>query len=198
MISSMIEKLKVNKFLFILLSAMVIFAACEGPAGPEGPAGQDGSDGANGVDGEDGNANVTVYIFDGHDFSATSEYGVPGISGLTETEMVESSWDVYMLNSGFYYHVPGFGSAGLSEYRVYHDYDSGASEVTFQIGLESGTGETYSEVRIVRAAANNVEDNTTSKVSGSAEASDRDFSSYQELVEYYNITQDDIVDMRSK
>lgn len=183
----------------VLVAGMLIFTACEGPAGPEGPAGADGQDGAPGQDGEDGNANVTVYIFDGHDFSSSSSYFLPGITGLTETEMKESAWDVYMLaTNDIYYPIPGYGENGLSEYRVFYSFNSSNSEVDFDIRLETGTGEQYNEVRIVRTAANNVEDNTTTKVSGDSQEPQVDFSNYQEVVDYYNIDSDDIVDMRSK
>ncbi|MDZ7714693.1 MAG: hypothetical protein U5J95_00620 [Balneolaceae bacterium] len=176
---------------------MVIFTACEGPAGPEGPAGADGQDGADGVDGEDGNANVTVYIFDGHDFTGNSIYQ-PRLSGVNETEMKESAWDVYMDKDGFFYHMPGWGYQDASFYETYHTYIGSSSEIAFNIELKDGPGEVYDEVRIVRTAANNVVDSTTTKVSGDFQEPPVDFSNYQEVVDYYNIDSDDIVDMRSK
>ena len=72
------------KHLLTLLTALLLFAACEGPVGPEGPQGpqgirgaqgekgdkgDQGNDGKDGQDGEDGNANIvsrniTLYYTD--------------------------------------------------------------------------------------------------------------------------------------
>ncbi|MFW6084320.1 MAG: hypothetical protein ACODAA_03830 [Gemmatimonadota bacterium] len=161
--------------------AFILVVGCEGdtgPAGPAGPAGPQGEQGPVGPEGpagpqgsagEDGNANVTVHIFDGHDFGTTSFVDLCLGADITQQEMIDSSWDAYLGEEDatfglIYWHVPGFASFGASEYDVVTAYDGpeticGSAQPLVEISLTSGGGEEYEEIRIVQTVANNVSDN---------------------------------------
>lgn len=171
--------------------AVMFAAACAGDTGPTGPAGPQGTQGDPGTQGElgpqgeqgeqgpqgnqgepgaDGNANVTVHIFDGYDFTAGSYVDLCLGEDMGQKEFVDSSWNVYFrLDSGalesIYWEIPGtvFGS---SEYVVVRAYDAGAvwcpaAQPVFRLVLDSGPGEDIEQIRIVQVLANQVVDNST-------------------------------------
>lgn len=136
--------------------------------------------------GADGNANVTRYIFPGHDYSGT--YFTEHEIDVTEAEMEESAWQVYLVRTFsdgiLAYHVPGWaGPGGNSQYRVVHETTSLRHEVN--ILLQDGPGEEYDNIYIIRIAASNTED-MSSSVGGSSIIPDHlDVSNYEEVAEYY-------------
>lgn len=154
----------------LIAFAIVSTTACgEGEAGPTGPQGPQGEMGPAGPSGEEGNANVTLHIFDGHDFSVQPFIDLCMGAGIDAQETTESSWDAYLgLNSpdfGFvYFHMPGAGISGDSEYLAVTTYDDGAlncptPQSLTEIFLIAGPGEAYDEIRIIQVLANEVTDN---------------------------------------
>lgn len=131
--------------------------------------------------GADGNANVTRYIFPGHDFSV--RLAILTIELANEAEMVESSWNIYLKDSANrIYHIPGFGGLGDTEYWVYHGWDS--AEARFRIIVADGPGEGYEQIEIVCIEASNTEDRT--KWADDNIIPDHlDVSNYEEVAEYY-------------
>jgi hypothetical protein len=158
----------------LIAFAFVFTTACEGDTGPTGPQGPQGAEGPQGPSGEDGNANVTLHIFAGHDFSLNSFIDLCLGDGISAQETTESSWDAYLgLDSptfGFiYFHVPGGGVGGDSEYLAVTTYDAGAlncpsPQALTEILLIGGPGEAYDEIRIVQAAANEVVDHRATAI----------------------------------
>jgi len=148
--------------------------ACEGDAGPTGPQGPQGEEGPEGPPGEDGNSNVTLHIFGGHDFSVNPFIDLCMGEGISAQETTESSWDAYLgLDSpdfGFiYFHMPGGGIGGESQYLSVTTYDAGAlncpsPQSLTEILLIDGPGEAYDEIRIVQAVANEVVDHRAAVV----------------------------------
>lgn len=179
-------------FTLLTVFALMFALGCDGDSGPTGaqgpvgPQGEQGPEGPQGPGGEDGNANVTVHIFDGHDFTATSFVDLCFGTGISQQEMAESSWDVYLAGDDavfglIYWHVPGFGSFGSSEYDVATAYDiqefvCAAPQPFVDISLENGPGEIYEEIRIIQTVANNVSDNRSLVL---------DMSDYSTLIEYF-------------
>lgn len=135
--------------------------------------------------GADGNANVTRYIFPGHDYSGT--YFTEHEIDVTEAEMEESAWEVYLVRTFsdglLAYHVPGWaGPGGSSQYRVVHETTGPRHEVN--ILRKDGPGEAYDNIYIIRIAAGNTEDHT--KRAGDNIIPDHlDVSNYEEVAEYY-------------
>lgn len=208
-------------FLLVVCALTLATAACdsqgpEGPRGPQGPAGEDGAqgpqgpqgppgeDGQDGQDGEDGNANVTLYIFDGHDFVGTT--GVFGVQVPveSETEVLESAWFVYLVDPvadalEYVYHIPGVGYNGITQFRVDHRWDEGSSSAFFVLRWTDGPGGEYRQIHIVQIEDSNVEDCTGGGClrasSEPAIPDDLDTSDYDAVIEYYGLTEDDIVRM---
>lgn len=146
-----------------------------GPKSAPPPNGQLGSWGSPiNIRGADGNANVTRYIFSGHDFSVDS-YATVFISGVSNPE--QNVWMVYLKLDDYAYHMPGWGVNGSSEYRVFHNGPD------FVIDLQSGPGEAYDNIEIVRIEASNTEDMTKQK--NSIIPDDLDISDYQSVADYF-------------
>lgn len=186
----------------ILLIAMTMSACAEdGEVGPEGPEGEQGipgekgekgeqgekgEKGDHGNDGADGNANVTLYKFDGHDFSTSYKNVFVALDSIEQ--MTNSSWQVYLLTaSGNAYHVPGYGPYFATEYLVAHEwrvkgYENYAAEIT--ISAATGPGEEYDEIHVVRIVANNVEDHTTGRM---PDPKGLDMSDYSAVIDYYDL-----------
>ncbi|MCW9708493.1 collagen-like triple helix repeat-containing protein [Fodinibius salsisoli] len=183
---------------YFLLSLMLVsgigLAGCEGPIGPQGPQGESGEQGEQGPEGpqgEDGNANVTLYIYDGHDFSSSS-LARREVTGVTETEMNESEWNVYLVHpSGWYYHLSGYGVSDSTMYFASHRWvDNDPGFVDFWVEAAEGPGEEYTEIRIIRTAVNNINDER-SKIYG------LDFSNYKEVAEFYGLSEKEAVRVSS-
>lgn len=185
-------------FTLLTVFALMFAVGCEGdtgPTGPQGPVGPSGAqgdqgpagpEGPQGPAGEDGNANVTVHIFDGQDFTISSFVDLCLGTGISQQEMAESSWDAYLADDDptfglIYFHVPGFASFGNSEYDVATAYDTpeticGSAQPLVEISLVSGPGEIYEEIRIIQTVANNVSDNRSLVL---------DMSDYSAVIEYF-------------
>lgn len=209
----------VLKSFFVAFALVMITAACDGPVGPEGPVGADGAQGPRGPEGEDGargprgpagedgNANVTVYVFDGHDFRAGGDgfQATRRVPLSSEAEFDDSAWLFYLVYDNYRYPVPGFGYAGEKEYREWHLWSSDASWGSFHIvrlfDPEDDAEESiaYSEIRIIRIEGSHVEDCTGGGCLRGATSpefpADLDISDYAAVVEYYGLTEDDIVRM---
>lgn len=187
--------------------ALMLFAACDGDTGPAGPTGPQGTQGEAGTPGDpgpqgdqgaqgeqgapgaDGNANVIVHIFGGHDFSADAVAEICLGGDLGQQEFVDSSWTVYLgaevppLDM-VHLHVPGMAYGG--EYVAIIGYDGAAAvcptaQGLVNIGLVSGPGEAYEEIRIVQVLASDVVDHTVAAASGVAP----DLTDYDAVLEYY-------------
>lgn len=197
--------------LFLIIGLITI--ACEGPEGPmgpQGPQGQQGSQGEQGPQGGQGppgeqgpmgNANVTLYIFDGHNFSENF-LAIRRIELESEKDLNESAWLYYQrystLNPNFpftYYHVPGRGFGGSSEYRANHVWRAIELDAQFEIRRASGSGETYDQILIFRIESSEVIDKTgdAGKIAGSVKSGqsiippDLDVTDYYAVVEYFGI-----------
>ena len=184
-----------KRIIFILiavLSLAIVFTGCEGPMGPRGPAGES-IQGLPGEDGQDGNADVDLYIFDGHDFenySGTDRF----IDDVTKEVAEESAWLVYLIrfnNDGdrLYYKIPGQGANGWSEYRTFHSWNSLFDSYRFLISLHAGDGEGYPEIRIIRIGINETIDLRTSSqtISANGLPANLDTSDYHAVVKYYGL-----------
>lgn len=141
--------------------------------------------------GADGNANVTRYIFPGHDFAADDQFLV-SFSNTTRQDMIQSAWLKYLVherqgtnNILTYYDMPGYGIGGYTQYSASHyqsDFYTNRSYV--EINRRDGTGESYDRIEIVRIEANNTEDQRKQK-SGEILPSGLDTSDYEAVAEYY-------------
>jgi hypothetical protein len=124
-----------------------------GPQGPKGDKGDKGEKGEKGEKGATGNANVITSSLGAHDFATNAEFiaQIPGVASLKEIEA--GTYQVNMqLGSDLDYSVPGFGSGGLSNYRVFVR-EEGPSDVVVVINKVSGTGEAYDNVTFTRIPA---------------------------------------------
>jgi hypothetical protein len=141
--------------------------------GPEGPQGEQGPEGEQGEPGEDGNANVSLYILDGFDFSESNraQYYIDAVD--SEEEVIESVWQVYLVrDTGLIIHVPGPGVDGASEYRVFHQWADWLSSLRLDIVLYEGNGEEYDAVHLFQIEASSVNN-------------DLDYSDYQEVINHH-------------
>lgn len=139
--------------------------------------------------GADGNANVTRYIFPGFDFSTNSQF-VATFSDISETEMKQSSWNVYLMydtgSNQIYYSVPG--RARNIRYSVEHNFVNGT--VYLRINTEPNqTGIPYNQIEIIRTQANNTQDNTKIADTGMLILDGLDTSDYKAVAEYYGFYQ---------
>lgn len=202
----MVKKMiKISKYILILFSSisLIFLISCEGPEGPAGPQGTQGPEGPQGPQGpqgEEGNANVTVYIFDGHDFTEKDFANYCFGDLVSEKEMAESDWNFYLgldddALDTVYFNIPGTGAFYQTEYYSLLTYDadaiicSGPATIA-EMGIVNGPGEEYKEIRIVQILANNVVD-TRSKQSENINDQKLDMSNYDSVIDYYgeeNIT----------
>ena len=167
-----------KKYLFV---SMLVFAfiACEkgdtGPEGPQGPAGPAGPQGPQGPQGISGNANVTQYTFGAQNL-ATISFSQLQIT-TTQDTMDRSLWFVYILYQPLvrWYNVPGPGVGGATVYRVSFGYSGGKVNVFID---KTGTGENYSQARVIRVYSSS---------SGPGGRSSVDFSDYEAVRQYYNL-----------
>ena len=167
-----------NTVLFLLtavLVAVIALTACEGPVGPAG------------------NANVTLYVFAGHHFGTlhtTDRF----VTDLSRAEAERSGWLVYLVydtgTAEYHYSVPGTGWSPSSVYQYVLDFQE--TQVKLTINRIGGTGEIYSQIRVVRIHANNVE-GMHSLQSSISPRSDRlipawvDTSDYDAVIEYFGL-----------
>lgn len=185
-------RVKKIKLLTTILLSFALFLGCEGPegpAGPKGPQGEQGAQGPEGPQGPAGNANVTVHIFDGHDFSndavADSTEGV-SVNFENESVAIQNSWNIYLKDvSGWYLDVPGWGINHQSEYYTGHIWNETDSRMNFWIQVVEGPGEQYEEIHIVQIEANNTEDHTSGKQAANLIPENLDMSDYEAVMDYY-------------
>lgn len=145
--------------------------------------------------GADGNANATLYIFPGYDFTG-EDFTTRFVDLDSEQEMRESAWLYYLISTvgdPLYYNVPGFGAFG-GEYLVGRQWGSTLSRHIINC-LSGGCGE-YGEIHIVRIAANNTVDNRKQK--GAIIPDHLDVSDYEAVVEYYGLSDEDAVGISSQ
>ena len=138
--------------------------------------------------GADGNANVTRYIFPGHDF------GADGLAQLTINgdELKASSWLFYLVKpprypdvSGYYWAIPGHAADSDTFYDVeYYFGRDGSGPIFINILPDNGLGSSYARIEIVRIEASNTEDQRKQK-SGEILPSGLDTSDYEAVAEYY-------------
>lgn len=165
----------------VVLSFALVFAACEGPVGPAGPPGADGRDGVDGVDGVDGNANVTLYIFPGHDFSVASS--ATRTINISSQAAHASAWLVYLLRgTNLIYHIPGPGVDNFSQYRVFMRILGASTSV--EIRRASGPGEEYTQIRVIRIEASDIVEPTSAS---SLIPEDLDVRDYHAVARYYGL-----------
>lgn len=185
-------RVKQLKLLSTLLFGFILLLGCEGPEGPTGPAGPEGPEGLQGPEGPQGptgNANVTVHIFDGHDFS--SDAVADSTEGLfinfeNESEGIQNSWNIYLKeSSGWYLDVPGWGINHQTEYYTGHIWNENDSRMNFWIQAIEGPGEPYEEIHVVQVEANNTEDHTSAKRAANVIPEDLDMSDYEEVMNFY-------------
>lgn len=198
---------KTKNKLWILFSLVLVIGligpSCEGPSGPEGPQGppgpqgEQGPAGEDGEDGQDGNANVTLYTFDGHDFTE-DDVALLDISGLTEEEMLTSTWSVYLVDISIAGNhrlnpIPGT-TPGPSEYRVHIRWEGAMEVVRIQINLIDGPGKEYDGIRVFQTEANE----TIAGKQVSMELLINNFqetADYDTIMNYYGVDESDAIEM---
>lgn len=143
------------KKLILLISVAILailISSCEGPQGNSGTNGLDGTNGIDGTNGTNGNMDVTMYMFTGHDFSATDDASrlIPGFTSEEQVEqgnfLVELVYD--NPSSNLYYEIPGPGINKDSKYRKYKQWDSLEESAKIWIKKYEGTGEEYIGINI--------------------------------------------------
>lgn len=134
--------------------------------------------------GADGNANVTRYIFPGHDFSTT-----PVDRNLIEEvdNPRESAWEVYLVNdvdTPVMYHAPGWVQG--DEYGVRQEARSSGGTL-IDIVLVNGSGIQFDRIDIIRIEASNTDDQTQKAGDKNKIKPDHlDMTNYKEVAEFYN------------
>lgn len=165
-----------NLTIFLLALILVVVAGCDSTSvqGPEGPQG------------EPGNANVRIYKFGGHDFQADYQKTLL-INEITSDTMENSAWFVYLSRYGTStqtdFMIPGRTSGG-SYYYSWNIYSSSVERMTMFIIRDSGPGEAYDTIKVVRIYANT----TSGRPEENLPAID--FSNFETVREYYGIKED--------
>lgn len=166
------------------LCSLLLTACSKGPTGPAGTTGATGATGPAGPQGPQGvagNANAMQYTYGAQAF-ATIGYSTLQVT-TTQDTMNNSAWYVYLYYSSIsrWYFVPGYGAGGSTFYRVSMDYTSPTANIYID---KIGTGETYSQVRVVRIYANTSTVVTTGEPSAESKI---DYSDYEQVQKYYNL-----------
>lgn len=142
--------------------------------------------GADGADGADGNANVTRYIYPGHDFDGEEIWeGIRHSLVLpSETEMRQSVWLMYGLktSSDDIYSIPGSGGVENNFYDFRLKWLSGISAAQFHIFKVGGHGIKFNRFEIVRIESSNTVDFTGID---DPRLPNLDFSNYNEVALHY-------------
>lgn len=204
-------KTKTNIFFTTIVMAGLMIAACEGPEGPTGPQGSQGDQGAvgpAGVQGEPGNANVTLYTFPGHDFGEDSQW-LYCFQSLNKEEWEFSQWSVFFILEQ---QLQGGGSQ-MAKFSI-----DNFSDLSFITAWNIDTPEIMcadkalvaitdlgnvpdSEVdgfHIIRIESESIEDCGEGNCKRSAEPAipaGLDMTDYDAIIEYFGLTEDDIVRM---
>ncbi|PAU95650.1 hypothetical protein CK503_00880 [Aliifodinibius salipaludis] len=135
--------------------------------------------------GADGNANVTRYIFPGHNFGSMNNV-FRFLDGLeSESEMKQSAWLPYLVfdtnNGPQYYSIPGYAYGTLSQYAFSFSWMDNSERVGFYFVTAEGSGEEYIQIEIVRIESNDTINTNQAKIMPNY----LDTSSYAEVAEYY-------------
>ncbi|MBN2733085.1 MAG: hypothetical protein JXR26_11705 [Balneolaceae bacterium] len=137
------------------------------------------------IKGADGNANVTRYIFPGHDFSSSVNKTVAFPQITDEKVMKESSFLVYLViispNYERYHHIPGYAAAN-DVFSVYRNVGL-FNHMTINLYLKEGPGRMYDRIEVVHIKANDTVDETG--VNGSLIPSYIDPSDYNAVARHY-------------
>ena len=142
---------------------------------------------------------MTHYIFNGHDFT-TNNIAIRRILLDTEEVMINSAWLVYLKysqpgNTEFpfiFYHVPGRGFGGGSEYRVNHAWRAISLDVQFDIRRQSGPGENYDSIHIIQIESSETVEGTdlAGKVTGNSILPvDLNVTDYFAVLEFFGLDQ---------
>lgn len=135
--------------------------------------------------GADGNANVTRYLFPGHDFSSVPHTFLEIQDVESSEEMKQSSWHVYLRDGSTYYHIPGVVNPDYL-FSVSHYYLSNGT-MSFTIDMRQGAGRYFDQIEVVRVEVSNTVDYR--KQNGTVIPDDLDFSDYNEVAGYYGFWQ---------
>ncbi|WP_020402148.1 hypothetical protein [Gracilimonas tropica] len=133
------------------------------------------------IKGADGNANVTRYIFPGHDFTVDSDHSI----SITVDNADESAWVVYLMKTDandidIYYHMPGWGYGGNTQYSVFHYFN-----LNLRIRAEDGPGEEYDQIKVVRIESSSTNDHTKQQSEKDLIPETLDLTNYKEVADYY-------------
>lgn len=203
---------------FLMSVTMIIGVSCEGedgpigpagPAGPQGPQGAAGLPGQPGEDGEDGTGTgsaAKIYQYGGFEFNAANDF-TQGI-GFEDNDIVVSESDlilVYNLYNAVEDEVTGevtlvweplpltvFHPLGIFHYKFIH-----TSEVVFMFmeanfdldGAELETYYTQDLVFRIVVVPGEV-------MTGGRSLPPVDYNNYNEVVDYYNIDEKDVVTLK--
>lgn len=184
----------------------------QGPGGPQGAPGEDGQDGPDGRDGQDGqdgqdgdNANVTLYVFDGHDFNDQTFVQLCTPSA-NEQEHDQSAWLHYLIDEipgvvpNQYYSIPGFAANDETFFDVLVDFDANACPGDSRHFISQSAFDqrlAFDRIHVIQIEASNVEDCTGGGCLRAATAPelpvDLDISDYDAVVDHYGLTEADAV-----
>ncbi len=163
--------MKTIKLLFALLVIVAVTTSCKKEAGPQGPAGTNGTN---------GNANVRVYGFGEHTFSAadpSTNVTLPISAGMADSSLIIPYYHI----SAYWYQMGeiGYGANFATRYFI-EPYPS----VTYlRIDIKNVDGANYSgpdftwdSIRVFVIPAN---------IFRSAQKDYVDFSSHKEVAHYF-------------
>jgi len=140
--------------------------------------------------GADGNANVTRYIFPGHDYSSDN-YNPLSIYDIdSKQKMEQSAWLGYLVYDNptlgdDYYQFPGYGYQEITYYYSHYAYYPGQTHMVYYTYCDNtAPGEKYKRIEIVRIRAANTVDNRKIKPN-TIIPDDLDISDYSAVANYY-------------
>ena len=87
-----------------------------------------------------------VYSFGAKNLTSTTEVSM--VVPVTADVLARSIWVVQADTASFTYSLPGAGPGGASTYRVYWSHSG--SNATFYLNRASGTGDSFTNVRVMR------------------------------------------------
>jgi len=143
--------------------------------------------GADGADGADGNANVTRYLYPGHDFDGEEIWeGIRhSLVMPDESSMRQSIWLMYGLktSSDDIYSIPGSGGVENNFYDFSLSWIDGISAAQFHIFKVGGHGIMFNRFEIIRIELSGTVDFT--KARDSRLPDDLDVTNYEEVANYF-------------
>lgn len=172
------KQLSIKIMTIALVLSSTAFFSCKKEAGPKGDPGAPGID---------GNANVTQISFGSKTFTGTGAFINLTLPGITKSIAEKSMILSYGKTSGgggiaYWYQLPGFGYAGVREYRTYLEPRDPA--IILNIEMKSGTTpsspETFDAIRVLVIPANVL-------VNGRGGVPPYDISDYESMRAYFNL-----------